>query len=146
MSIFLTPKPSQNAPWTLPEPLWTPKWPCDPSWCLSGRLLTPQSRPKSTGDAKGTPRPTKVAPWRHSGHLQWPFRLPKPPQDLPKAPQSRHFPPKSDMFTQNRQLSLKIFKFLLYFVHRRPAYVQRTSPNMGRRQCYAHRYNNIIIY
>ena len=104
-------------------------------------FLTPKVAPRAPQrDPKGSPRPTKVAPWSQSGRLQWPFRPQKPPQELPKAPQSIHFPPKMYMFTQNRKLSYKIDNCLQYFVHRRPAYVQRTSPNMGRRQCYAHRY------
>ena len=32
----------------------------------------------------------------------------------------------------------QILNYLQKIVHRRLAYVQRTSPNMGRRQCYAH--------
>ena len=44
-----------------------------------GTENSPQHHPQST------PRPTKAAPWRHSGRRQRPFSLPKPSQELPKA-------------------------------------------------------------
>ena len=65
-------------------------------------FLAPKVAPRAPQrDPKGSPRPTKVAPWRQNGRRQWPFRLPKPPQALPKAP----------IFRQNLKCSPQIVNF-----------------------------------
>ena len=62
-------------------------------------FLPPRVAPRAPQrHPKGSPRPTKVALWRQNGRLQWPFRPPKPPRELPKAPQGTHCLPKSQMF------------------------------------------------
>ena len=143
MFLFRHQNHPQNDPRTLPEALWTPKWPCDPPWGLPGRLFGPQSRPKST--PKGSQRQPKI---HQSGPMEPKWSPPVATSSPKAAPRASQGTPKHTfstqnakmyMFTQNRKLSYKIDNCLQYFAHRRPAYAQRTSPNMGRRQCYAHR-------
>ena len=121
MSLFRHHNQPKNDPRTLPEALWTPKWPCDPPWGLPGRLFGPQSRPRAPQrHPKGSPRPTKVARWRQNCRLQWPFRPQSRPKSFlkhPKAPivcQNLKFPP------PNHQFSFKINDFQQPIVHRRP--------------------------
>ena len=97
-------------------------------------FLAPKVAPRAPQrDPKGSPRPTKVTPWRKSGRRQWPFRLPTPPQALPKAPifhQNLNFPPQIDNFHPK---SL-IFNYLpsivdlpTYYIHP-PTWVGGSAP------------------
>ena len=92
----------------------------------------PQKHPK------GSPRPTKVALWRQNGRLQWPFRAPSRPKSLLKHRKALIVRQNLNFSPPNHQISFKINDFQQSIVHRRPTDVQRTSPSMGRRQCYAH--------
>ena len=75
-------------------------------------ILAPRVAPRAPQrHPKGSPRPTKVTLWRQNGRLQWPFRPPKPPQELPKAPHGTHCLPKSQIFTPNHQFSFEINDF-----------------------------------
>ena len=136
MGFFRPPNHPQNDPRTLPDALWTPKWPCDPPWGLPGRLFGPQSRPKSTPKAAQEPpkSPYGAKMVDSNGHFV-PQSRPKSFLKHPKAPIVRQ---NLKLSPPNHQFSLKIDDFQPFIVHRRPTDVQRTSPNMGRRQCYAH--------
>ena len=109
-------------------------------------FLAPRVAPRAPQrHPKGSPRPTKVALWRQNGDTRGHFVPQSRPKSFlkhPKAPivrQNLKFSP------PNHQFSCKIDDFQPFIVHRRPTDVQRTSPNMGRRQCYAHQYNKINI-
>ena len=143
MNFFRHQNHPQNDPRTPPETLWNPKWPSDPSWGLHGRLFGPQSRPKSI--PKGPQRQPKT---HQSGPMAPKWSPPvaiSPPNAAPSAPQGTHFPSKFQKSTPNHQLLSKIIDFQLSAVHRRPTYVQRTSPNMGPRQCYAHQFSKKVV-
>ena len=109
-------------------PPWSPFWPPE----------SPQEHPKGTPKAAQDPPkwPYGAKMVDSTGHFV-PQSRPKSFLKHPKAPivcQNLKFSP------PNHQFSFKINDFQQSIVHRRPTDVQRTSPNMGRRQCYAHQY------
>ena len=139
--FFDTKTKAKMTPGPFKRPVGSPNGPVTRLGASLVAFLIPKVAPRAPQrHPKGSPRPTKVARWRQNGRLQWPFRPPKPPQELPKAPQGTHCLPKSQIFTPESSIFSQINDFQQSIVHRRPTDVQRTSPNMGRRQCYAHQY------
>ena len=131
----MTPGPFQrpfgppNGPVTRLGPPWSPFWPPE----------SPQEHPKGTPKAAQEPpkSPYGAKMVDSSGHFV-PQSRPKSFLKHPKAPivcQNLKFSPPTHQF------SFKINDFQQSIVHRRPTDVQRTSPNMGRRQCYNNTHN-----